>query len=211
MNDRPRVLVELGEELDRIAREVLSSESSVTRSAASRRWWHWRAVPVVLLVALGGAAAALASGLISFGAPAKPTPVPVQSASGAGSAQAGNRDAAADRRPGPAGRASVGYAGSQHDPRRGLRPGGASRRRQAGGARSRRRVRRRRPRPRTTAEHCHQFVQLHPAGRQAASVQQRHDDRPDRKCRLVVPIYRLRADRHPAGRKPRSPSMPAKG
>lgn len=75
MNDRPRVLVELGEELDRVAREVLSSESSVTRSAASRRWWHWRAVPVVLLVALGGAAAALASGLISFGAPAKPTPV----------------------------------------------------------------------------------------------------------------------------------------
>ena len=76
MNERPRVLVELGEELDRVAREALPSESTTaTRTAAIRRRWRWRAVPVVLLVALGGAAAALASGLISLGAPAKPTPV----------------------------------------------------------------------------------------------------------------------------------------
>jgi len=76
VSDRPRVLVELGEELDRVAREVLSSESTtMTPAPATRRWWHWRAVPVVAFVVLGGTAAAFASGLISFGAPAKPSAV----------------------------------------------------------------------------------------------------------------------------------------
>lgn len=90
MSDRPRVLVELGEELDRVAREVLSSESTtVTPTRANRRWWHWRAVPVVALVALGGAAAAFASGLISFGAPAKPSLVFSNPRTGLGALQPG--------------------------------------------------------------------------------------------------------------------------
>lgn len=76
MSDRPRVLVELGAELDRVARETLSSDAtSRQRSVARRHWWRWRAAPVLLAVLLGGAAVAFASGLFSFGAPVAATPV----------------------------------------------------------------------------------------------------------------------------------------
>jgi len=54
--------------------------SGRARLNAHRRWSglrgsRWRALPVVLLVVLGGAAVALASGLISFGTPVASVPV----------------------------------------------------------------------------------------------------------------------------------------
>jgi hypothetical protein len=75
VSDRPRVLVDLGVELDRAARETFSADSTTTRKLARRRWWRWRAVPAVLLLVLAGGAAAFATGLFSFGAPVKATPV----------------------------------------------------------------------------------------------------------------------------------------
>ncbi len=76
MSQRPRVLVELGVELDRAAREVLVDVSkSGRRTIAGRLRWRWRAVPVLALLVLGGTAVAFASGLFSFGAPVPPTPI----------------------------------------------------------------------------------------------------------------------------------------
>jgi hypothetical protein len=66
VSDRPRVLVDLGVELDRAAQRVLAGEGRAKRAGRLRRW---RALPVVLVVLLAGGATALASGLFSPGAP----------------------------------------------------------------------------------------------------------------------------------------------
>jgi hypothetical protein len=74
VSQRPRVLADLGLELDRVARQTLPHGSAIpSRRAARLR--RCRAVPVVLLLLALGAAAAYASGLISFGAPAASVPV----------------------------------------------------------------------------------------------------------------------------------------
>src|ERR1700677_5232119 len=57
-----------------------AGEAGAAPARARRRWSgsrasRWRLVPVVLLLVLIGAAAAFASGLISFGTPAASVPV----------------------------------------------------------------------------------------------------------------------------------------
>jgi hypothetical protein len=76
VSERPRVLVELGVELDRVARETLSGdEPSGSGTVRWRGWRRWHAIPVLAVLVLGGAAVAFASGLFSFGAPVASTPV----------------------------------------------------------------------------------------------------------------------------------------
>jgi hypothetical protein len=91
MSERPRVLVELGVELDRAARQTLRGDGHTTaRSTKGRRGWRLRAVTVVVLLLLGGAAAAVASGLISIGAPAQPTPTLSNADTGLGALKSGS-------------------------------------------------------------------------------------------------------------------------
>jgi hypothetical protein len=76
VSERPRVLTELGVELERAARATLPPDLPTgARASRVRRWSRWRPAGVVVLALLGGAAAAFASGLFSFGAPAQPTPI----------------------------------------------------------------------------------------------------------------------------------------
>lgn len=75
MSERPRALLDLGAELERVARETLSDDARAAPRTRLRRWLTSRALPLALLVALGGGAVALASGLISFGKPAASNPV----------------------------------------------------------------------------------------------------------------------------------------
>lgn len=54
---------------------VIASTAVRARAGMGRRVWRRRLLPVVFVVVLSGAAGALASGLISFGAPAPASPV----------------------------------------------------------------------------------------------------------------------------------------
>ncbi len=72
-------------------------ESDGARASALRHWSglrgsRWRAVPVVLLLVLGGAAVAFASGLISFGAPVASVPVFADPRAGLGEIAPGTVD-----------------------------------------------------------------------------------------------------------------------
>lgn len=76
MSERPRVLVELGAELERAARRsVPAGNGSAWRAGFDRHRLRFRVLPVALLILLAGAAAAIAASLISSGAPVPPTHV----------------------------------------------------------------------------------------------------------------------------------------
>jgi len=76
VSEQPRVLAELGAELHRVARDVLGDAPARREpSLAGRLRRRWRTLPVVVLIVLGGAAVAFASGLFSFGAPVASTPI----------------------------------------------------------------------------------------------------------------------------------------
>jgi hypothetical protein len=69
---------------------AVEATHALPRRFARMRRSRWRAVPVLLLVLLCGAAAAFASGLISFGAPAASVPVFATPDAGLGSLKSGS-------------------------------------------------------------------------------------------------------------------------